>query len=88
MGGGKLSEYLNKFVPLKKLKSSLPLLLWRADITLVHKALDQQKDGPSPLMDGLSAKVYKTLEFYFLPLMHQTYSYLLGGRDYGTTHGQ
>ena len=88
VGVDKLSEYLNKFLPLKKLKSSLPLLLRPADITLVHKALDQQKDGPSPGMDGVCAKIYKTFESFFVPLMHQTYAYLLWGRDCWIVHGQ
>ena len=79
VGVDKLSEYLNMFLPLKKLKSSLPLLLRPANITLVLRLLDQPKDSPSPGMDGVSAKIYKTFESFFLPLMHQTYSYLLGG---------
>ena len=79
VGVDKLSEYLNKFLPLEKLKSSPPLLLSPVDITLVHKVLDQKKEGPSPGMDGVFAKVYKTFESFFVPLMHQTYFYLLGG---------
>ena len=47
---------------------------------LVHRALDQQKEGPSPGVDGVSAKVYKTFESFFVPLMRYTYSYLFGGR--------
>ena len=37
-------------------------------MTLVHRALDQQKDGPSPGLDGLLVKVYNTFEDFFVPL--------------------
>ena len=79
MGGGKLTTYLQKHLPLDKLKACLPLSLEPSDLMLVHRALDPQKEGPSPGLDGVSAKVYRTFESFFVPLMHHTHSYLLGG---------
>ena len=51
----------------------------------MHRALDQQKDGPSPGLDGVSAKVYKTFESFFVLLMHHTYAHLLGRGLLGST---
>ena len=68
-------------VPLGKVPKALPLLLNMEDCTLVHRALDLQKDGPSPSLDEVSPKVYRVFEDFFVPLMHHTYRYLLGGGE-------
>ena len=83
VGRDKLARYLKQYLPLDKLKACLPLLLKPADLTLVRTALDQEKEGPSPGLDGVSAKVYKTFQSFFVPLMHHTYTYPLGGVPLG-----
>ena len=75
----KLADCLSKFLPFRKVKSSLPLFLKPANVTLVHTALDPQKYGPLPGLDGVSAKLYKTFESFFVPVMHHTDSSPLGG---------
>ena len=45
----------------------------------MHRAFDQQNDGPPRCLDGVSAKVYKTFESFFVPLVHHTCALLLWG---------
>ena len=81
VGTLKLLDSFGAFLPFPKLGCSLALFLKRADQTLVHTALDEHKDGRTPGLDGLSANVYKTFELFLVPLIHHTYTYLLGWRS-------
>ena len=92
VGVRRLQSYLSSHINFEKMRKVLPLLLKTADRSLIHRALDLQKDGPSPGLDGVAPKVYRTFEDFFVPLMvyrtfedffvplmEMTYKHLWGG---------
>ena len=74
-----LQFYLSFYVNFAKVCKALPLLLRPADRSMIHCVVELHKVGPSLTFDGLAAKVYRTFEDFFAPLIEMAYKHLLGG---------
>ena len=81
-----LHSYLSTHINVEKVREALPLQLKTAHWSLIHRALDLQKDWPFSGLGVVAPKVCMPLEYFFVRLMEMAYKHLLGWGGRGGCH--